>query len=174
VTALLLALWRLLVHGVDMARLPSTFGNDGVMADTYAVDGPRGQAGVALAADHLLAVVLGGKGLKGRLDDTTTETEDQVKSRLLLDVVVGKSTAVLELLAGEDQALLVRGNALLVCDLLAMNERRRTAEHTLDLGLDIVDGVRGLDLKRDGLSGKCLDEDLHSCGCCGVLDWCMW
>jgi hypothetical protein len=45
-----------------------------------------------------------------------------VESRLLLDVVVRKSAAVLELLAGEDQALLVRGNALLV----------------LDLGLDIV------------------------------------
>jgi hypothetical protein len=45
-----------------------------------------------------------------------------VESGLLLDVVVGKGAAVLELLAGEDQALLVRGNALLV----------------LDLGLDIV------------------------------------
>ena len=90
--------------------------------ETYAVDGPRRQTGVALAADHLVAVVLGGKGLEGGLDDTTTEAEDQVESRLLLDVVVGKSAAVLELLAGEDQALLVRGNALLV----------------LDLGLDIV------------------------------------
>ena len=38
--------------------------------------------------------------------------------------------AVLELLASEDQALLVRGNALLI----------------LDLGLDIVDGVRTLHL----------------------------
>ena len=38
---------------------------------------------VALAADGLLAVVLGGKGLQGGLDDTTTETEDQVESGLL-------------------------------------------------------------------------------------------
>lgn len=38
---------------------------------------------VALAANHLLAVVLRGEGLKGRLYDTTTETKDQVKSRLL-------------------------------------------------------------------------------------------
>ena len=36
---------------------------------------------------------------------------------LLLDVVVGKSAAVLELLAGEDKALLVGGDALLVLDL---------------------------------------------------------
>ena len=38
---------------------------------------------VALAADGLVAVVLGGKGLQGRLNDTTTETKDQVESRLL-------------------------------------------------------------------------------------------
>jgi hypothetical protein len=89
---------------------------------TYAVDSPRWQACVALAADHLVAVVLGSERLERRLDDATTETEDQVESRLLLDVVVGKGAAILELLAGEDQTLLVRGNALLV----------------LDLGLDIV------------------------------------
>jgi hypothetical protein len=38
---------------------------------------------VALAADGLLAVELGGKGLEGRLNDTTTETEDKVKGGLL-------------------------------------------------------------------------------------------
>ena len=54
----------------------------------------------------------------------------------LLDVVVGEGAAILKLLAGEDQALLVRGDALLV----------------LDLGLDIVDGVRRLHLKGDGLA----------------------
>ncbi len=49
-----------------------------------------------------------------------------MESRFLLDVVVGESTAILKLLAGEDQTLLIWGNALLV----------------LDLGLDVVDGVR--------------------------------
>lgn len=38
---------------------------------------------VALAADHLVAVELGGQDLQGRLDQTTTETEDQVESGLL-------------------------------------------------------------------------------------------
>jgi hypothetical protein len=38
---------------------------------------------VALAADGLVAVVLGGKSLQRGLDDTTTETEDKVKGRLL-------------------------------------------------------------------------------------------
>ena len=37
-----------------------------------------------------------------------------MKSGLFLDVVVGQSAAVLELLAGEDQALLVRRDAFLV------------------------------------------------------------
>ena len=76
---------------------------------------------------------------------STAKTEDKVKGGLLLDVVVGEGAAVLELLAGEDQALLVRGDALLV----------------LDLGLDIVDGVRRLHLKGDGLAREGLDEDLH-------------
>ena len=48
-----------------------------------------------------------------------------MKGRLLLDVVVRKGPTILQLLAGKDQTLLVRGDALLV----------------LDLGLDIVDGV---------------------------------
>lgn len=43
----------------------------------------RSETYVALAADHLVAVVLGGKGLEGRLNDTTTETEDQVESGFL-------------------------------------------------------------------------------------------
>jgi hypothetical protein len=62
----------------------------------------------------------------------------------LLDVVVAQSAAILELLAGEDQALLVRGDALLV----------------LDLGLDVVDGVAGLDIQGNGLTRQGLDETI--------------
>lgn len=40
---------------------------------------------VALAADHLLAVELGGKSLQRGLNDTTTEAEDQVEGRLLFN-----------------------------------------------------------------------------------------
>ena len=40
----------------------------------------------------------------------------QVKGGLLLDVVVGESSSVLELLSSEDQTLLVRGDSLLVLD----------------------------------------------------------
>ena len=70
----------------------------------------------------------------------------KVKSRLLLDIIVGKSAAILELLAGKDEALLVRRDTLLV----------------LNLALDIVDGVGRLDLERDCLSGQGLDKDLHT------------
>lgn len=38
---------------------------------------------VALAADGLLAVVLGGESLQGGLDDTTTQAQDEVKGGLL-------------------------------------------------------------------------------------------
>ena len=41
-----------------------------------------------------------------------------MEGALLLDVVVREGAAVLELLAGEDQPLLVRGDSLLVLDLL--------------------------------------------------------
>jgi len=76
---------------------------------------------------------------------TSTETEDEMEGRLLLDVIVGEGAAVFELLAGEDQALLVRGDSLLV----------------LDFGFDIVNRVRAFDLKGDGLAREGLHENLH-------------
>ena len=39
-----------------------------------------------------------------------------MERRLLLDVVVRKGTSILKLLAREDEALLVRGDTLLVLD----------------------------------------------------------
>jgi hypothetical protein len=68
-------------------------------------------------------VGLGRKELEGRLDDTSPQSEDKVKSGLLLDVVVRKGSAILELLAGEDESLLVRGDTLLVLDLGGLKSR---------------------------------------------------
>ena len=51
---------------------------------------------------------LSGQGLNKDLH-TTTETEDEMESRLLLDVVIGEGVAVFKLLFGEDESLLVRG-----------------------------------------------------------------
>merc|ERR1712180_434484 len=77
---------------------------------------------------------------------TSPESEDKMESGLLLDVVVGESPSILELLSSKDQPLLVWWNAFLV----------------LDLSLDVLNAVRGLDLEGDGLAGEGLDEDLHT------------
>merc|ERR1719391_1440856 len=100
--------------------------------------------------DGVLRLNLKGNGLpcEGLHEDlhTSPETEHKMESGLLLDVVVGEGPSVFELLASEDQPLLVWGDALLV----------------LDLGLHILDGVRRLNLKGDGLPSECLHEDLHT------------
>jgi len=69
-----------------------------------------------------------------------------MEGALLLNIVVRESPSILQLLAGKDQSLLVRGNAFLV----------------LDLGLDILNGIRWLNLQGDGLAGESLHEDLHA------------
>jgi hypothetical protein len=75
-----------------------------------------------------------------------------VERRLLLDIVVGEGAAIFELLAGEDEALLVRGNALLVCGVLDGVAQRRGKLRTLNLAFDVVNGVAGLHLEGDSLA----------------------
>ena len=67
-----------------------------------------------------------------------------MKSGLFLNVVVAQGTTVLELLSGEDQTLLIRGDSFLV----------------LDLGLDVIDGIGRLDLKSDGLASDYTERHL--------------
>ena len=110
-----------------------------------AVLGAEGVASVAVSADHHVAVVLLGELEKVRvLDTSTSETEDQVESGLLLDIVVPECSSVLELLSSEDETLLIRGDSLLI----------------LDLSLDAVDCVTLVDVEGDGLSCEGLHEDL--------------
>jgi len=66
----------------------------------------------------------------------STKTKDEMKGRLFLDVVIGESTAIFELLSSEDKTLLVGRDPFLV----------------LDLRLYIVDGIARLHLKGDGLA----------------------
>jgi len=94
-------------RNIETTRTTDTDTIGGHTEDTKPVNPERSSS----IARHLLA---------------TTETEHQVKGGLLLDVVVRQGAAILKLLTSEDQALLVRGNALLV----------------LDLSLHVVDGVR--------------------------------
>ena len=76
----------------------------------------------------------------------TSQSENQVKGRLLLNIVIRKGSAVLELLTSEDKSLLIWWNTFLV----------------LDLSLDVLNGVCWLDIKGDGLASESLDEDLHT------------
>merc|ERR1711983_296097 len=69
-----------------------------------------------------------------------------MKSRLLLDVVVRQGPSILKLLASKDQTLLIWGDSLLV----------------LDLGFDILNGVRRFNFKGNGLASQGLDKDLHT------------
>merc|ERR1719209_332814 len=85
----------------------------------------------------VLDLLGGGVVLLLPLLSTSPQPEDKVEGGLLLDVVVGQSPAILQLLASKDQPLLVRGDSLLV----------------LDLRLHILDG--------DGLAREGLHEDLH-------------
>ena len=77
---------------------------------------------------------------------TTAQTKNQMKCRLLLDIVVGKSTTIFQLLSSEDEALLVWGNPFLV----------------LDLRFHIVNSVGRLHFQRDSFPGESLYEDLHA------------
>ena len=70
------------------------------------------------------------------------QTKDEVERGLLLDVVVAQG-AVLKLLAGEDEALLVGRDALLVLDLLLHVLHATTeVEGEVDSGL-LLDAVVG-------------------------------
>jgi hypothetical protein len=69
----------------------------------------------------------------------------KMKGALLLNVVVRESTPVLKLFSRKDKTLLVGGDTFLV----------------LNLGLDVIDGVRGLHLESDSLASQSLNKNLH-------------
>ena len=76
----------------------------------------------------------------------SSQAKHQVNGGLLLDAVVGQGAVVLQLLAGKDKAVVLAWDALLL----------------LDLGLQVVDGVRVLNVQCDGLPVECLHEELHA------------
>jgi len=77
---------------------------------------------------------------------STSESEDKVKSRFFLDVVVSKSSAIVKLFTGEDKSLLIWRDTFFILDFL----------------LDVFNRVRWFNFKSDGFSSKGLDKDLHS------------
>ncbi len=67
---------------------------------------------------------------------TTTKTQHQMQSRFFLNVVIGKSAAILQLLSCENQSLLIWRNSLFV----------------LNLCLHVFDAVAGLNVEGDSLT----------------------
>merc|ERR1712031_68262 len=83
---------------------------------------------------------------RAKFSKAATEAKHKVKSGLLLDVVVRKSTPVFKLLASKDQALLIRRDTLFI----------------LNLRFNIVDGIAGFHIKGNGFASQCLHENLHT------------
>ncbi len=93
-----------------------------------------------------MAPVVFGKNVRGftpllRIGNTSTRSsslrryQPNTSTAVLLNVALGERAAVLELLAGKDEALLIRRDAILVLNLL----------------LHRLDGVGRVDVERDGL-----------------------
>ena len=72
---------------------------------------------------------------RGRGHKSPPQAQDKVQRALFLNVVVRQRAAVLQLLSGKDEALLVGRDALLV----------------LDAALDLIYGEVRLHIQRDGL-----------------------
>ena len=76
--------------------------------------------------------------------------EDDVECRLLLDLVVSQRAAVLELLAREDQALLVRRDALLILDPRRAFLQGRSLQRTTDSKFSSrMQSIRTTEQRRD-------------------------
>ena len=84
----------------------------------------------------MLDLLGAGEDLLFALLTSSSETKDQVKGGFLLDVVIAQGASIFQLLSGKDKTLLIRRDSFLV----------------LDLSLDVVNGVRWLDIKSDGLA----------------------
>jgi len=74
----------------------------------------------------------------------SAQTQHQVQRRFLLNVVIAQRATILKLFARKDEALLIGRDSFLV----------------LNLGLDIINRIRRLNIQGDGLSGERLDKSL--------------
>ena len=77
---------------------------------------------------------------------TSSESKNQVKSWLFLNVVVWKSSSVFKLLTSEDESLLIWWDTFLI----------------LNLGFNIFNWISWLNIEGNGFSSQSLDKDLHT------------
>ena len=91
---------------------------------------------VALTAHHLIAVVLLGQSSQGGLDHSSSHLEEHFNGGGFADSAGADGLGIVQLLSSENKTLVVVINVLLLLDHL----------------LDVLHGLRGLNLKRDGVS----------------------
>ena len=91
---------------------------------------------------HLQRDGLAGQRLHEDLH-AAAQAQHQVQGGLLLDVVVGQGAPVLQLLAGEDEALLVGRDALLVLRSAGFRSRRAPLKPVTSFMMGDVVGGRG-------------------------------
>ena len=101
-----------------------------------AVVSTKRKTSVALTAHHLLAVVLLGQSSQGGLDHSSSHLEQHFNGGSLADSAGADRLRIVQLLASEHKTLVVVVDVLLLLNHL----------------LDVLHGLRGLNLKRDGVS----------------------
>merc|ERR1711887_268090 len=94
---------------------------------------------------HLQSDGLASQGLDEDLH-STSETKYQMESRLLLNVVVRESSAILKLLASKDKTLLIWRNSFLILNLL----------------FHVINRIAGFNVQGNGFSCKSLHKNLHT------------
>ena len=98
---------------------------------TFVVDFVVGQNSQLVFSVLVLDLLWSGVNLLLSLLTTTSQSQDQVQRRFLLDVVVRQSSTIFQLFTSKDQSLLIWWNTFFV----------------LDFRFDIVNGVGGLDFQ---------------------------
>jgi len=91
---------------------------------------------VTLSADGLFAIESLGQQSQRGVVHTSSQSQNQMQGRFLLDVVITQSSSIFQLLSGKDETLLIGRNSFLV----------------LNLCLDIVNGIGWLDVQSNGLA----------------------
>jgi len=85
---------------------------------------------------------------------SSPQSQNQMKRRLLLNVVVTQSSSVFQLLSSKNQPLLIRWDSLLV----------------LNLRLHVIDGIGRFDFESDGFTGESLNKNFASLLSISILD----
>ena len=85
-----------------------------------------------------------------------------MKSTLFLDVIIGEGATIFKLLSRKDKTLLIRRNTKGDQFIYCHPDSQYLPFFILNLGLNVVDSVRGFYFQGDSLAGQRLNKNLHS------------